>query len=86
MVYTEEELNEWKVEDLRKFLSDRGVPLSAGSCRKAQLIQKVIYAVVLELPVFPSNRERITEISESRADKLTVDGVRIPFPEQLSSQ
>ena len=81
MAYTEEELNEWMVEDLRKFLSDKGMPLSAGSCRKAQLIQKVIYAVVLELPVFPSNREHITEISESRADKLTVDGVRIPFPE-----
>ena len=62
------------------------MPLSAGSCRKAQLIQKVIYAVILEIPVLPSNRERITEISESRADKLTVDGVRIPFPEQLSSQ
>ena len=42
--------------------------------------------VILEIPVLPSNRERITEISESRTDKLTVDGVRIPFPEQLSSQ
>ena len=86
MVYTEEELNEWKVEDLRKFLSDRGVPLSAGSCRKAQLIQKVVYAEILELPVLPSKMERVTEISKSRVAKLTVDGVKIPFPEQLSSQ
>ena len=56
MVYTEEDLYEWKVEDLRKFLSDRGVPLRAGSCRKAQLIEKVIYAEKLELPVFPSKQ------------------------------
>ena len=84
MVYTEKELNEWKVEDMRVFLTL--VPLSAGNCRKSQLIQNIIYAKILELPVLPSNREQITEISESRADKLTVDGVRIPFPEQLSSQ
>ena len=25
MVYTEDELNEWKVEDLRKFLSDKSI-------------------------------------------------------------
>ena len=84
MVYTEEELNEWKVADLRTFLSQ--VPLSAGNYRKSQLILKVIYAEIIELPVLPSNREPITEISQSRADKLTVDGVRIAFPEQLSSQ
>ena len=63
-----------------------GVPLSAGSCRKAQLIQKVVYAEILELPVLPSKMERVTEISKSRVAKLTVDGVKIPFPEQLSSQ
>ena len=42
-VYTEEELNESKVEHLRKLLSEIGVLLSAGSCRKSQLIQKVIF-------------------------------------------
>ena len=50
--------------------------LSAGSCRKGQLIQRVIYA---EIPVLPSNRERGTEIWESRDDKLTVYGMRIHF-------
>ena len=53
-----------------------GALLSAGSYKEGQLIQRVIYA---DLAVLPSNREQGTEIWESRADTLTVYGMRIHF-------
>ena len=43
MVLTVEELSKWKVETLRSYLKERGVSLS-GSNRKADLIEKVVYA------------------------------------------
>ena len=56
MVFTDEELSKWKVEDLKSFLLARGVPLSSGGCRKTQLIEKVIFAEKLSLPVLPLYR------------------------------
>eukprot|EP00795_Rhopilema_esculentum_P010022 gene10022-18653_t len=61
MVFTEEELRVWKVEDLKKYLSDRGVPLNTKNCRKPQLIGKVIFAEKLELPTLPSQATRISD-------------------------
>ena len=40
MIFTETELKDWKVEDLRKFLTERGVPLNASCCRKAPVDRK----------------------------------------------
>ena len=83
MVFTETELKDWKVEDLRKFLTERGVPLNASCCRKAQLIEKVVFAQKLELPVLPSNEQRITEIIEQSNNKLMIDGVKLPHPSTI---
>ena len=83
MVFTETELKDWKVEDLRKFLTERGVPLNAGCCRKVQLIEKVVFAQKLKLPVLSSNKQRITEIVEESNNKLMIDGVKLPHPSTI---
>ena len=84
MVFTDEELSKWKVEDLKSFLLARGVPLSSGGCRKTQLIEKVIFAEKLALPVLPSNDIRQKEIISTRLKKLVVDDVlQLPVPEDL---
>eukprot|EP00795_Rhopilema_esculentum_P010160 gene10160-18827_t len=85
MVFTEEELRVWKVEDLKKYLSDRGVPLNTKNCRKPQLIEKVIFAEKLELPTLPSQAVRKSEIDLNRSKILFVDGVQLPFPETIGS-
>ena len=82
MALTAEELSKWNVEKLRKYLNDRGVPLS-GSCRKADMIEKAICADKLSLPVQPSQQQRLSEISCSRKQHLFIDGVQIPFPESV---
>ena len=48
---------EWKVEDLRKYLLQRGVPVG-NNARKANLTEKVIFAQKLDLPIQPSLEER----------------------------
>ena len=53
MYFIDEELQKWKVEDLRKYLFQRGVPLG-NNARKANLIEKVIFAQKLDLPIQPS--------------------------------
>ena len=84
MVFTDEELSKWKVEDLKSFLLARGVPLSFGGCRKTQLIEKVIFAEKLALPVLPSNDIRQKEIISTRLKKLVVDDVlQLPVLEDL---
>ena len=84
MFLTTEDLNKWNVEDLKKYLTARGVPLSSGSCRKAQLIEKVLYAEKLELPILPTNENRQKEIESTRLQKLTVDDIlKLPSPESL---
>ena len=71
MVFTDEELSKWKVENLKSFLLARGIPLGSGSCRKTQLIEKVILAEKLDLPVLPSFDIRQKEIiSTTRLKKL----------------
>ena len=56
MGLTAEELSKWNGEELRKYPNDRGVPMS-GSCRKADMIEKAIFADKLSLPVQPSQQQ-----------------------------
>ena len=56
MTLTAEELSKLNVEELRKYLNDRGVPMS-GSCRKADMIEKAKFADKLGLPVQPSQQQ-----------------------------
>lgn len=85
MVLTQEELQNWTVELLRKYLTERGVTLSVGGSRKADLIRKVLAADLLELPTLPSLEEKNKEISDRRRSKLTVGCIRIPLPEEITS-
>ena len=49
MHFTDEELQKWKVEYLRKYLQ-RGVPI-VNNARKTNLFEKVIFAQKLDLPM-----------------------------------
>ena len=53
MYLTDEELQKWKVEDFRKYLLQRGVPIS-NNARKTNLIEKVLFAQKLDLSIQPS--------------------------------
>ena len=79
MYFTDEELQKWKVEDLRKYLLQRGIPIG-NNARKANLIEKVIFAQKLDLPIQPSQEERGKEILNTKHNKLSIDGVQIPHP------
>ena len=57
MYFTDEELQECKFEDLRKYLLQRGVPIGNNAC-KANLIEKVVVARKLDLPIQRSQEER----------------------------
>ena len=85
MVLTEKDLQSWTIGDLRKYVSDRGVPVNMRSNRKQQLIERIILAQKLELPTLPSHADRISEIGANRKKILFVDGVQLPFPETICS-
>ena len=82
MYFTDEELQRWKVEDLRKYLLQRGVPI-ANNARKANLIEKVILAKKLDLPIQPSQEENEKEILNAEHNKFSIDGVQIPHPNNI---
>ena len=82
MYFPDEELQKWKVEDLRKYLLQRGVPIGNNVC-KANLIEKVIFAHKLDLPIQPSQEERENEILNANHNKLSTDGVQIPHPNNI---
>ena len=77
MVLTQEELKDWNMNTLKNYLTERGVTLSGGGSRKADLIRKVLAADLLQLPTLPSQEEiarrrllkgeqhKITKISET---------------------
>ena len=44
MTFTEEELLVWTVDKLKNYLTTRGVTVSGGGGRKADLIRKVLAA------------------------------------------
>ena len=84
MFYSDEELQKWKVDDLKKYLQQRGVPIG-NNIRKAVLVEKVIFAQKLELQILPSQGEREKEIALSKAQKLNIDGVQIPHPNEIQN-
>ena len=45
MTFTEEELLVWTVDKLKNYLTTRGVTVSGGGGRKADLIRKVLAAI-----------------------------------------
>ena len=85
MVLTEKDVQSWKIGDLRKYLSDRGVPVNTRSIRKQQLIENIILVQKLELPKLPSQADRISVIDANRKEVLFVEGVQLPFPGTLCS-
>ena len=82
MYFTDKELQKWKVEDLRKYLLQRGVPIG-NNARKANLIEKVIFAQKLDLPIQPSLEERKKEILNAKHNKLSIDDVQIPHSSNI---
>ena len=64
MVLTEEVLQDWNVDVLKSYLTKRGVTVSGGGSRKADLIRKVLAADLLQLPTLPSQDEKSKEIAD----------------------
>ena len=54
-----------------------------GGGRKADLIRKVLAADLLQLPILPSMEAKEKEITDHRLVKLKVNGITIPFPEDI---
>ena len=44
MVLTQEELDHWNMDMLKNYLNERGISLSGGGSKKADLIRKVLAA------------------------------------------
>ena len=82
MYFTDEELQKWKVEDLRKYLLQQGVP-TGNNTLKTNLTEKVIFAQKLDLPIQPSQEEREKEILNAKHNKLSIYGVQIPDPNNI---
>ena len=82
MYFTDEELQKCKVEDLRKYLLQRGVPIG-NNARKANLIEIVIFAQKLDLLIQPSQEDREKKILNAKHNKLSIDGVQIPHPNNI---
>ena len=82
MVFTEDQLHEWNVEALRKFLVERGVPLSGG-IRKDDLIRKCVFAQDLLLPVLLSAEKKTQKIKSRPLQTLKTDHMQIPLPDEL---
>ena len=80
MALTREEIEKWDVDALKTYLSERGVPLR--SAKKLEMVHMCLLTQELQLPVLPTVPEKSSEIM-CRSQKLTVDGIKIPFPEEL---
>ena len=81
MVFAEGDFVKWSIVALKQFLSERNVPVPAGN-RKTDIVRKCLLAQELELPVLPNFMKKDTEIAE-RLQKLTIDGIKLPFPEEI---
>ena len=82
MVFAEGDFVKWSIVVLKQFLSERNVPVPAGN-RKTDIVRKCLLAQELELPVLPNFMKKDTEIAERRLQKLTIDGIKLPFPEEI---
>ena len=81
MYFTDEELQKWKIEDLRKNLLQRGVPIDNNAC-KANLIEKVIFAQKFDFLIEPS-QEHEKEIFNANHNKLRIDDMQIPHSNDI---
>ena len=79
MHFTDGKLQNWNVDDLRKYLLQGNIQIG-NNVRKANLIQKVISAQKLDLPIQHSQDEREKEILNAKHNKLSIDGVQIHHP------
>ena len=71
----------WKVDQLKTFLTKRGVVLSG---RKYELAEKAYFAWKLRLEVSKTTREEEDDVSTRRREKLTMEcGITLPFPGSL---
>ena len=78
MYFKDEELEKWKVGDLRKYLLQRGVPIDNNVC-KAYFNEKVPFAKKFDLPIQPG-QESEKEILNAKHNKLSIDGVKYLIP------
>ena len=62
---------------IEAIFSERNVPVLSGD-RKTDIVRKCLLAQELELVLFA---KKDTEIAERRLQKLTIDGIKLPFPE-----
>ena len=62
MALTQEELHNWNMHTLTNYLTEREVTLSDGGSIRADLIQYVLAADLLQLPTLSSQEENIRNI------------------------
>ena len=82
MYFTDKELQKWKVEDLRKYLFQRDVPIS-NNASKENLIKKKIFLQNLDMLIQPRQGEREKEILNAKHNKFSIDGIQIPHPTDI---
>lgn len=64
--HTRERLKTWTFRQLRRYLRDRQVAVSADGRRKVQLVDKVSYESLLALEVLPNENQLIENIAQRR--------------------
>ena len=80
--FAEGDFVKWSIVVLKQFLSERNVLVPAGN-RKTSIVRKCLLTQELELPVLSNFMKKDTEIAERRLQKLTIDSIKLPFPEEI---
>ena len=57
----------------------------AGDTRKRELATNVFYASRLHLPLCSTKEQEDAQIAARRKKKLFIDGIALPFPENLGN-
>ena len=82
--FSVQELNAWDVEKLRKYLKNHGIVITSDT-RKRDLVSKVNHACRLDLPLCGTKEQDDSQIEARRKEKLSIDGISLPFPEKLGN-
>ena len=61
MVLSREDLQDWNMDTLKNYLTERVVTSSVGESRNTDLIRNILVADLLQLPTLPSQEETIRE-------------------------
>ena len=61
------------------------VVISPDEGRKKQVIDKVYYVKQLGLEVLRSEQELTQDLAIRRKEKITIDGILLPFPENVQN-